>query len=68
MVLLFKVGDEVRVPIDSCAPESCKGKKGIVQHVTKFGCCSIYIEDLRATYLFNPTTIILERAKTDASV
>ena len=68
MVLFFKVGDVVRIPIDSNAPESCKGRSGIVQHVTKFGCCSVYIEELRATYLFNPTSITLEKAKTDAPV
>ena len=68
MVLFFKVGDVVRIPIDSNAPESCKGKRGTVQHVTKFGCCSVYIEELRATYLFNPTSITLEKAKADAPV
>jgi hypothetical protein len=68
MNLFFKVGDMVVIPIDSSAPESCRGKKGTVQHVTKFGYCSVYIEDLRATYLFNPTTITLEEVKTDASV
>ena len=61
MIILFKVGDVVRIPVESCVPESCRGKKGVVQHVTKFGCCSVYIDELRATYLFSPTTIRLER-------
>ena len=67
MVLLFRVGDIVRIS-SSDAPECCKGKKGEVQHVTKFGSCSVYIAELRETYLLNPTSIALEKTKTDAPV
>ena len=56
----IKEGSLVFVARGSYAPLRCRGRKGIVTFVSKFGSCMVYFSELRETYFFGPNDLIVD--------
>lgn len=57
---LIKEGNLVFVARGSYAPMRCRGKRGVVTFVNRFGSCMVYFSELREAYFFNPVDLIIE--------
>ncbi len=57
----IKEGNLVFVARGSYAPEVCRGRKGIVTFVNKFGSCMVYFSELREAYFFSPGDLIIDK-------
>ena len=56
----IKEGNLVFVVRGSYAPLRCRGKKGVVTFVNKFGSCMVYFSELKEAYFFSPGDLTVE--------
>ena len=53
-------GSLVVVSDGASAPDRCRGQRGIVTLINKFGYCMVYFANLGETYFFAPRYLVLD--------
>ena len=61
MPVPIREGNLVVVHWDSYSPLQCRGKRGVVMLVNKFGSCMVYFSELRESYFFNPGDLTIDK-------